>query len=90
MTTHGTRSGYQWHIWEGTPPCADCKRANTAYFRKYRAEHPSALDRQVIQAKRRDMALRELAQRHEQEFNQILWGIERVEVARRASRGDAA
>jgi hypothetical protein len=86
---HGSYAGYQWHKLHGEEACADCKRANADYHNQWRHKTPAALDKQVVRQKRRIMATQELIRRHQDEFNQILAGLDRVVVKRRPKR-DAA
>jgi hypothetical protein len=86
---HGTYAGYQWHKLRGEEACADCLRANADYHQQYREKVPTALDKQAVGQKRRIMATQELIRRHQDEFDQILAGIDRVVVKRRPKR-DAA
>jgi hypothetical protein len=86
---HGTYGGYQWHKHHGVEVCADCKRANADYHQRYRQKTPATLDKQAVGQKRRVMAIQELIRRHQDEFDQILAGIDRVVVKRRPKRNAA-
>lgn len=86
---HGTYGGYQWHKLHGEEACADCLRGNADYHHQWLQKTPAARDKQAVRQKRRIMAIQELIRRHQDEFDQILAGIDRVVVKRRPKR-DAA
>jgi hypothetical protein len=82
---HGTYATYQQERKRGQT-CTDCRKAAAEYAQQYRKRRPSSLDRDKLQAKRRSLALQELAKRHHREYLEILTEIKRVEVkVRRAA-----
>lgn len=86
---HGSYAGYQWHKKHGEEACADCLRGNADYHHQWLQKTPTARDKQAVGQKRRIMAIQELIRRHQDEFDQILAGIDPVVVKRRPKRNAA-
>lgn len=69
-THHGTPSGHAKHLKEGTEPCDICRQAKAAYdYRRMSA--PEEVQRNRINAKAQNLALKELKDEHYEEYRAL-------------------
>ena len=68
----GTYGGYQRHNRLGEEPCEPCRKANTEYNRNRRKRLPHSYRRELAYAIAQTRALWQLADRHREEFRQLV------------------
>lgn len=72
MIAHGTYSGYHAEIRQRIEPCTECRRANAAYHREYRAKNPDRRRKDAEQSEARHRAHQRLAALHPGLFQILL------------------
>jgi len=71
-SSHGTYGSAQRHQRRGEKMCDECRKAVNAYMRAYRSRNPLVLTRDRMRVRGRQRALSVLAQRHRDEYEQLM------------------
>jgi len=72
VSSHGTYGSAQQHQRRGEKMCDECRKAFNAHMRAYRSRNPLVLTRDKKRARDRNRALVVLAQRHRDEYEQLM------------------